>query len=317
MTEKAKQRVCVIGAAIMDIIGFPEKGLKEYDSVPGKIKMTPGGVGRNIAENLALLSMPVSLITVLGDDPFSKMMIDQAKSLGLDISKSLFLKNRSSALHLVGMDRHNDMAFGIADLDPFSALSPENLEHLLPFIDASSFCILETNIPKNTIHWILDKCKNTKFILDPVSAPLSIKLKGVLDKIDIFCPNIKEAESIIGQPLNSEELIKKAGEWFISKGLQEIFITLGQAGVYFRNSQESGWIQAPSIKVVNTIGAGDAFLAGLVYGLWENLPIADRAYMGIASAGISLSYTSSVNPNSNKKLLTRKYQALKAEKKDR
>ncbi len=57
----------VIGGANIDFVGIPDNKLIWHDKNPGKIKMSLGGVGRNIAENLAKLGVHTKLLALVGD----------------------------------------------------------------------------------------------------------------------------------------------------------------------------------------------------------------------------------------------------------
>ena len=64
-----QQRMVVVGAINVDISGTASTAMRAGDSNPGHVKVTLGGVGRNIAENLARLGAKVTMLTVLGEDP--------------------------------------------------------------------------------------------------------------------------------------------------------------------------------------------------------------------------------------------------------
>ena len=66
--SKAMDRCIVIGAINMDIRGICGRSIVMGDSNPGKVRMSPGGVGRNIAHNLSLLGGKAELLTALSDD---------------------------------------------------------------------------------------------------------------------------------------------------------------------------------------------------------------------------------------------------------
>ena len=77
--------VYVIGAVNMDMSGTPSGPLRTGDSNPGRVMLSPGGVGRNIAENLRLLGRPVSLITIMGDDPYASVIREHCLNVGIDL----------------------------------------------------------------------------------------------------------------------------------------------------------------------------------------------------------------------------------------
>ena len=80
--------VYVIGAVNMDLAGTPDAPLRAGDSNPGRVSMTPGGVGRNIAENLRLLGRRVSLITITGEDTYANVIREHCLNAGIDMQYS-------------------------------------------------------------------------------------------------------------------------------------------------------------------------------------------------------------------------------------
>src|SRR3989304_9576276 len=77
--------VVVIGSAVMDVIGRPLTALLPRSSAPGELRMSPGGVARNVAENLARLGVEVTLITAVGGDPPGPQLLDQVEAAGGDV----------------------------------------------------------------------------------------------------------------------------------------------------------------------------------------------------------------------------------------
>ena len=78
--------IFVIGAAITDLLGFPPGEIVVGESMPGVIRRAPGGVGRNVAENLVRLGLPTELITVFGDDPFGRGLAAHARRAGIGVT---------------------------------------------------------------------------------------------------------------------------------------------------------------------------------------------------------------------------------------
>ena len=80
--------VTVVGGMNMDIGGRPYKALVGKDSNPGTVRMSPGGVGRNIAHNMSLMGLDVRLVTAFGDDVYAQKLAAVCGELGIDISQS-------------------------------------------------------------------------------------------------------------------------------------------------------------------------------------------------------------------------------------
>ena len=92
--------IVVVGGNNVDITATSITQLVYGDSNPGTIHTGLGGVGRNIAENLTRMGQKVSLITVFGDDEFSRLAQDQAQRIGMDISDAIFVSNAPSCVYV-------------------------------------------------------------------------------------------------------------------------------------------------------------------------------------------------------------------------
>src|SRR5690606_8664264 len=102
------EKILIIGAANIDLLAFPEKKLLLGDSNIGTVEMSGGGVGRNVAENLARLGNDVSFLTAFGNDCFGKMLRDDLESMGIDLRASFF-SNKRSGIYLAIADFRGDL----------------------------------------------------------------------------------------------------------------------------------------------------------------------------------------------------------------
>ena len=107
------QYVAVVGAANIDIGGTPYKPLIPADSNPGEISINYGGVGRNIAHNLAKLGVPVKFITAIGGDVLGADMLSHCDSIGIDVSNALHIPDRTSSMYLYINNTAGDMEMAI------------------------------------------------------------------------------------------------------------------------------------------------------------------------------------------------------------
>ena len=112
-----KKYAVVIGAANIDIGGTPYKPLIPGDSNPGVIKMSYGGVARNIAHNLTLLGFNVELITAAGNDTLGMEMLRKCEAIGLDTSLSVVVPGGSSSVYLFINDEKGEMDLALSHVD--------------------------------------------------------------------------------------------------------------------------------------------------------------------------------------------------------
>lgn len=302
--------VCVIGGANTDIQGFPNNKLRMKDSNPGTVKVSLGGVGRNIAENLTKLEIETKLITVLGDDVYGNKIIDEARSIGLDMQHSLVLKDQSTSTYLSILDGDGDMQVAIAHMDILDKITVEFAQSKKHVVENSKICIIDTNIPQETIEFIVNSNKDTEFFLDTVSTAKAMKVKDVIGKFHTIKPNKIEAGFLSGIEIRNLDDVKRCGEYFLNKGVKKVFITLGEEGTYYNDGDNENVIKTPKIKVVNATGAGDAFVAGLAYSRLMDFSIDYSARFAMCASILALSHSNTINPNMSLENIRRKMEEI-------
>lgn len=288
---------CVIGGANMDIQCFPKLDLVYHDSNPGNMKLSSGGVGRNIAENMIRLGIRTKLITVLGDDLYANAIIDEAKSIGLEIEDSLFLDKTNSSTYFSVLNKDGDLEIAIASMDIYDSLTDTFIKKKEKIIQNSRIVIIDTNIPESVIEFIVKTYKNTIFFLDTVSTAKSVKIKDLLGYFHTIKPNKIEAEKLSGIQIKSDKDLHDVAEYFFKKGVKNVFITLGSEGVYYNDGKFKGTLSGKKIKAINTTGAGDAFVAALVYCHLQEMSIKDTAIFAQNASILTLMHENTINPN--------------------
>ncbi|MCT4688577.1 carbohydrate kinase [Vallitalea sp.] len=289
--------VTVIGAANIDIHGFTEEKLIERDSNPGLIKICLGGVGRNISENLARLGIDTKLISVTGGDINSKRLIDECNQIGIDMEHSLILPDQNASIYLAIMDEKGDMSIALSDMSIVDRMTPEFIKSKYHIIKNSEVIVVDTCLSRQVIEYILTNFKDKKILLDPVSIIKARRVKDIIGGFHTIKLNKHEAEFLSGIKIEDAFGIKKAVNYFIDKGVKRVFITLGDKGVYYGEGNYTNTYKPPKIKVVNTTGAGDAFMAGIVYGILYEKDIDEIAKFSTAAAIVAVKHPETVNPN--------------------
>lgn len=289
--------VTVVGGVNMDIHGFPNGKLIPGDSNMGTVKMSLGGVGRNIGENLLRLGIKTKLISVLGDDIYGSKILEESAIIGLDMSDCLVLKGESTSTYLAVLDETHDMSVAISGMDIYERMTADFIKGKKYVIDNSKLCILDTNIPKTVIEHLLNNHRNTDFFLDTVSTAKAKRVKNLIGKVHTLKSNKIEVEAITGIHINNDNDLKKNCEYLLNLGVKKIFITLGKDGVFYSDNTVMKKIKAKNVKPVNTTGAGDAFMAALVYCYLNNINIDESARIATAASVIALSHENTINPN--------------------
>lgn len=282
-----KDYVTIVGAVNIDITGTPYDRLNFNDSNPGYVKNTLGGVGRNIAENLSRLDTRVELITVLGDDFYAEEIKQDCLANNIGLTYTKVFKDARTSIYLCINDDKGEMELALSDMDLYEKMTPEFLEKRIEFINDSLACVIDTNIPKESIQYLIENVKVPIFV-DTVSVKKTTKIHDLCYNIYSLKPNIYEAEVLSGLTIKDLEDVKAAAHILTNQGIQRLFITMGENGVYYKDETDEGILPSFSLNVVNTTGAGDAFFAAIIWSYLNDYPMEQSAKIGLAASYICL-----------------------------
>ena len=291
-----KPYVLVFGASVVDMFGFCRRNYRSYDSIPGKVKISYGGVARNIAENMARVGINTQFISILGDDEMGNAIIRHSETIGYDMSNSLVVENNSTPTYMAILDENGEMVSAVADMETISALNKDFIDSKADIIENALFTFVDADDPEN-LEYMLEKYHHkTKFVLDPISTAKAKTIKHLLKYFHTIKPNRYEAEVLSGINITSENDLHRVGEYFLSLGIKNIFISLDGEGVYYTNGIERGKLKAKNADVVNVTGAGDSFVAGIGYGYTNNLSLAACVKYAVAMSLITISHSDTIHP---------------------
>lgn len=264
----------------MDIWGRPERVLVPKDSNPGTVSLRPGGVGRNIAHDLRLLGLEVSLVAAIGDDVYAAAITESCRALGIDLSYAPVFPQRRSSTYLYISDEKGDMQLAVSDMDICSALTAEYAASVLPKLQAGAI-VVDANLPEDTIRYI---CNNSSIPVyaDPVSTAKAVKLLPVLHRLSAMKPNALEAEKLTG-----EKDPERAARALVEMGVKRVFVSLGSRGMIAADEKELLLLPAPLTQVVNTTGAGDAATAAIVLSGIKGLSLRETAELAQRAGAVT------------------------------
>ena len=304
---KNKGYVVVIGAANIDIGGTPYKPLIPEDSNPGVIKMSYGGVARNIAHNLTLLGVDVELITAAGDDTLGMEMLKKCESIGLDTSLSVLVPGGSSSVYLFINDETGEMALALSHVDIVKHITPEYLESVSDVINSAEAVVADCNLSQESLLKLKDICKVPLYV-DTVSVSHADKIKGHLDGIDTLKPNLLEAEFLSDMIIENEYDCLEAARTLIDQGVRRVFISMGPDGMIAADKDHAILADRYPASVKSTTGAGDSAMAAIV---WSSLNeegdgLSAPAMAANAAASITISVDQTIHPGMSSELIRNK-----------
>lgn len=292
-----RKKIMVVGGANADILSIPFKKLIMRDSNPGHITTSPGGVGRNIAENLARLGSTVSFIGVIGSDAEAQIIEKSLTNVNCDTKDMMRIHGKNSSKYLAIHDENHDMIYAVADMDIMDSLNVEFLKTKSGIIKSFDMLVIDTNLREDAIEYLLSLGVET--MVEAVSVNKAIKLRDHVSKISILKANKYEIEEISGIEVKDEKSLKEALKSLIDKGIKEIVLTMGEEGAIYYS--EGNYVKQGALKadIVNVSGAGDAFCAGYAHAYLNDMDIKDRLKFASKCSKITLESEGAVSDKLN------------------
>ena len=284
-------RICVIGGANADIIATTFNPFVPKDSNPGTIRLVAGGVGRNIAHNLALLGNEVIFLSFFGGDTFGWFTADSCRKAKVDISLSdaAPVGTRSCFLSINNCD--GEMIGGVSDMVSANCITPEWIADKLKRVGPVDAFVAETNIPTESLAFLIDHAYAPLYV-DAVSGAKAPKIAEALKLSSKKHIHTLKCNRIENEILGNLE------------GVDRRFVSMGAEGLDVVENAQVTHFPALPCDVVSTTGSGDALMAGLVHA-GPQASIEAAAEVGLRCAKITAESPDTVN-----KQLKQKYEEL-------
>ena len=289
--------VTVIGGSNIDIQGCPNDNLVMFDSNPGVVEVSLGGVGRNIADNMARLDISTKLISAVGNDVYGTQILYESKSYGIDVDDVYISNEYPTSMYVSILNGENDMQVAISHMDILSKIDVNYISSVYKNINNSKAIVVDTNLSKEVIEYITSTFKDIPIFVDTVSTSKCMKIKDILNHFHTIKMNKYEAEALSQIKINDLDDLHSCSQFFLDQGVSNVFITLGGDGVYCAKANENCHIKGVKIDIVNATGAGDAFTAGLVYSFINDFDLKYSAKFSMGASLIALSHEKTINPN--------------------
>lgn len=287
-----QQPVVVVGGANMDVIAQTGGAAVAGDSTPGAIACSPGGVGRNIAENLARLGVQTALISVVGDDAFGSALLQAAADCSIDTAGCMALAGHRTATYLAVHGAAGEMTMAVNDMGILAQLSPSLLQAQAQQLDTAACVVLDCNLEPQTIDWLLDRNTTAAVFVDAVSVVKCQKLVGRLHRIHTLKVNALEAQALTRLTVASVAQAEQAARDLCRQGVHRVVVSLGAEGAVWAQGADAGACAAHPMNVTNTTGAGDAMLAGLVFAHLHQWSLPHGLLWAMACAELTLASAS-------------------------
>lgn len=276
-------------------------------SNPVSQRETPGGVARNVAENLARLGLPVHLLTAVGDDAPGRELLAQAARLRIATGGSLLAADQATGSYTAVLDANGAMLLALSHMALTEQLSPDFLRLNAAQRAAASLTMIDLNLPAASVAQLIGEAAASQrpLIVVAVSTPKMARLPQDLNGVHCLLLNEDELATLHGKPLKSAAALHRAHQALRARGLRHLVVTQGAAGVLYSAGDELQALTAPAVEVLDVTGAGDAFSAGVCASLYQDpqdLALACRH--GLALSALTLQTEATVHPDLSPELLS-------------
>ena len=292
MPDGRRPRVVVVGSVHMDLIATAGRLPGRGESVSGAtFAMAPGGKAGNQACQCALAGAATQIVTRLGDDAFGRELREALSVRGVDTSLVTIDSDHATGASTVFAaegDYTSIIAPGAA-----GRLSVEDIERARPAIEAADALILQLEIPAAVSAYAAGIAADAgrMVVLNASPAPEGwTVIPGALRRATtVLVVNRVEAGRLIGVPIADDAPDAIADHVSTATGVATILLTFGADGVLGCAGGETVRQPAFPAELVDTVGAGDAFLGTAVVALLEGLALVEALRRGAAAGAITVS----------------------------
>jgi pseudouridine kinase len=304
--------VVVVGGANVDIKARSSAVAIARTSNPGHTTTTPGGVGRNIAENLARLGTTTHLIVALGRDPHGERLLADTRAAGV-LLEHVHRSSHPTGSYTAVLDADGELVLAVADMNATDDLRPEHLQAARELITHAAILVLDGNLPAATTAHLLDLARSTdvRVVLDPVSVPKAARLAPLLSAdrpIFAITPNRDELAALTDRDTATDSDVADAAAVLHTRGVQHVWVRLGAHGSLLSSLGEIHKLSAIPVEVRDVTGAGDAMLAAFAHALLAGHSPVLAARYGHAAAALTLESEHTVRPDLTERLLEERTQ---------
>jgi len=270
-------KIVFLGEILIDLIS------NEKLTIAKNFEKRLGGSPLNIAINLSQLGIKTSIISKIGNDPFGIFILENLQKYNINRDFLQIDKLHNTTLVFVSKSKSSPEFFVIRGADKFFEIPELNFNNT-KFLHLSCWTITHKENYTKTLQ-IIERAKKhgVKIGFDPncrskIFCDQKLDLDRIFEVIKnsyIMKPSMDDAKEIFG-PLPEERYI----ELLHNFGVNFVILTLGKEGALVSDGKVVKHIPSLATEVIDTTGAGDAFWAGIYYGLLNNWSIFKSAKLG-------------------------------------
>jgi pseudouridine kinase len=293
--------IVVIGAVFVDIKGYPEDVFIPKGRNVGRVEQVHGGVGRNVAEDIANVELRPTFVSLVDDTGIGADVVRKLKNHQVN-TDYIQVTPDGMGTWLALFENDGDVAASISkrpNLRPIGDILDEKGDEI--FRDADSI-IIEIDMDKEVVKRTFRLAEKYKKRVYAVVANMSIAVerRDFLQQTECFVCNQQEAGILFSDDysqLDAAQMQAVLAEKVARANIKSMIVTMGAAGAVFADvNGNSGFCPARNVNVKDTTGAGDAFCAGAAIGLTYGKTMAEACQIGAHLAASVIMTSENVCP---------------------
>lgn len=284
-----KKGVSILGVFVADMVYVAPRLPAIGETIIGSgFSVGPGGKGSNQAVAAARAGAAVSFISKIGHDSFGEIALKTYAEEGITahVAQMNDVPTGTAFIYVDAISGDNAIIIypGAA-----GTISIADVEAAKETIERSAVFVTQLEQPAEAALRALQIAKAAGVVTVFNPAPAEAFPEAVYPLCDYIVPNEMETAAIVGFPLQAIGDAQRAGDVLLSKGAKAALITLGSRGVLYHTATETVHVPARSSgPVIDTTGAGDAFVGGFSAALSKGRNPMDAVHFGCATAGIAV-----------------------------
>ncbi|WP_449536268.1 ribokinase [Ferdinandcohnia sp. Marseille-Q9671] len=283
-------QIVVIGSINMDIVNRVNRHPLPGETIKGiKTEFNPGGKGANQAVSASRTGGNVTMVCALGNDSFRSKLLDTLKAEGIS-SDFIVIKPYSSGLAFITVDDNGENSI-ILEEGANGLLHKEDIKNFLPEISPQAgLILLQNEIPWETTTYVIEEAEKLGVPVYLNPAPAIHVPEEVLPKLRGVFVNETETEIITKIHVYNQQTAELAANSLIEKGVNEVIITLGKLGSFFKNSNGlTIFTPGYTVQTVDTTAAGDTFIGAYLVAIYGGNSYEDSLKFATAASAITVS----------------------------
>jgi ribokinase len=271
----------VIGSINMDLVVKAPRFPKPGETISGgELQMVSGGKGANQAVAAARMGASVAMFGRVGDDVFGPRLIKDLEDDGIDVRTVKTLEGVATGVALIVIDRSGQNTI-VSSYGANESITPDELGTLFSGWSEVGEIVLQMELPLDIVEQAIRRAKSEGKHIILNAAPADARARTWFGDVDVLIVNETEAELLSGLEVKGVESARLAGRALRKAGAQVVILTLGERGALLFEGKQEQHVPAISVEVVDTTGAGDAFV-----GAYAAMRSAGEAHLAAVRYGV-------------------------------